>query len=232
MNFCDRVIVLLKTDFREADRMVCVYSLAHGRMALRLPGVNKYNSRLKALSEPFVKSDARIYIRRNANIGCITGGKIESVHPLIRTDAKKTRAAIYFCELFYRLTPEHSPNGEKFQLLETSLAQLEAAPLSPAAAPAFLLRLMQLSGYGLKDMPVLDIPPAFWEEMHTKPLSCLITRGGDYAANLNKTRYVCRRFLNKYLQYPLNTAGELDLTSAVAVDDAALAETALEPVIA
>jgi hypothetical protein len=68
--------------------------------------------------------------------------------------------------------------------------------------------------------------------MHTKPLSCLITRGGDYAANLNKTRYVCRRFLNKYLQYPLNTAGELDLTSAVAVDDAALAETALEPVIA
>ncbi|MDR1123338.1 MAG: DNA repair protein RecO [Elusimicrobiota bacterium] len=228
MNFCDRIIVLLKTDFREADRMVCVYSFAHGRMALRLPGVNKYNSRLKALSEPFVKSDARIYIRRNASIGCITGGKLESVHPLIRADAQKTGAAIYFCELFYRLTPEHSPNEKKFRLLEDSLSQLEAAPLSPAAAPAFLLRLMQLSGFGLKDMPLLDIPPAFWDDMHSKPLSCLMPCGAADALNLNKTRYVCRRFLNKYLQYPLNTACELDLTSAGVVD-AALAETALEP---
>ena len=214
MNFTDRIIVLLRTNFREADRMVCVYSLEHGRMALRLPGVNKYNSKLKAISEPFAKSSARIYIRRNAAIGCITGGKIETVHPQIRADIAKTRAAFYFCELFYRLTPEHSPNEEKFLFLENSLAQLETFPLSPAAAPAFLLRLMQLSGFGLKDMPVLEIPPAFWHDMHTKPLGLLNPAPKD-ALNLNKTRHVCRRFLNTYLQYPLNTIAELDLTAEV-----------------
>ena len=204
--------MLLRTNFREADRMVCVYSLEHGRMALRLPGVNKYNSKLKAISEPFAKSAARIYIRRNASIGCITGGKIETVHPQIRADIAKTRAAFYFCELFYRLTPEHSPNEEKFLFLEDSLAQLETFPLSPAAAPAFLLRLMQLSGFGLKDMPVLEIPPAFWHDMHTKPLGLLNPAPHD-ALNLNKTRHVCRRFLNTYLQYPLHTIAELDLTA-------------------
>lgn len=225
------MIVLLRTNFREADRMVCAYSLEHGRMALRFPGVNKHNSRLKALSEPLTKSAARIYIRRNAAIGCVTGGKVESVYPAIRADFNKTQLASYFCELFYRLTPDHSPNEDKFLLLENSLNELETAAINPGVAPAFLLRLMQLSGYGLKDMPVLGINADFWHNMHTMPLSCLNFLTDEDVLYLNKTRYVCQRFLNKYLTYPLNTAEQLALTAPITIEES-LAETALEPVAA
>ena len=220
--------MLLKTDFRESDRMVCVYSLEHGRMALRMPGVNKHSSKLKAIGEPFAKSCARIYIRRNAAIGCITGGKIENVHPGLRADYNKTQLAAYFCELFYRLTPDHSPNEEKFALLEDSLLQLETAPINPGMAPAFLLRLMHLSGYGLKDMPVLNIPPAFWDMMHTAPLGSLSFLDKEDLPNLNKARHVCKRFLNNYLQHPIYTINQLDLTAPIDIEEAAK-ETALEP---
>jgi DNA repair protein RecO (recombination protein O) len=199
-------------------------------MALRLPGVNKSTSKLKAISEPFAKSSARIYIRRNASIGCITGGKLESVYPNIRADLKKARAALHFCELFYRLTADGAPNEQKFLFLEDSLNELESSCLNPAFAPAFLLRFMQLSGYGLKDMPVLDIDANFWDAMHNAPLSALKFDTEKEKICLNKTRYVCRRFLNRYLQYPLNTISELELTSRLVPEEETLMETALEPV--
>lgn len=231
MNFTDRMIVLLRQDFRERDRMVCAYTLEHGRIALRFPGVNRYDSKLKAISEPFCKSAARIYLRRNATVGCVTGGKLESVYPQIRRDTKKTEAAFYFCELFYRLTPDYNPNPDKFFFLEESLAQLEAAPLNAATAPAFLLRLMQLSGFGLQDRPVLDIPADFWGLMHSAPLSSLQFFTDKDALNINKSRYVCQRFLNRYLNYPLYTINMLQISAEAEIKET-LAETALEPVFA
>ena len=231
MNFTDRMIVLLRQDFRESDRMICAYTLEHGRVALRFPGVNKSESKLKALSEPFSQSCARIYMRSNASVGCVTGGKLECVYPLIRKDVKKVEAALYFCELFYRLTPDSSPNPDKFAFLEESLKQLELSPISPAIAPAFLLRLMQLSGFGLQDRPVLDIPADFWQQMHTTPLSCLTFYTPQDIVNINKSRYVCQRFLNNYLNYPLNTIGMLQVSAEVEAQQA-IAETALEPVLA
>jgi DNA repair protein RecO (recombination protein O) len=208
--------------------MVCAYTLEHGRIALRFPGVNRADSKLKALSEPFAKSTARIYIRRNAAVGCVTGGKLECVYPNIRQDFKKMQLASHFCELFYRLTPDFNPNPDKFFFLENSLTELETAPSNTAIAPAFLLRLMQLSGFGLQDMPVLDIDEVFWEQMHSAPLSALSILTEKDLLNLNKTRYVCQRFLNRYLNYPLHTINQLDVSAATLLEQA-LQETALEP---
>ena len=233
MNFTDRMIVLLRQNFRERDRMICAYTLEHGRVALRFPGVNRSDSKLKALSEPFAQSCARIYIRRNASVGCVTGGKIETVYPEIRKDFNKTQMAAYFCELFYRLTPDYSPNPDKFSLLENSLSQINCAPLNQATAPAFLLRLMQLSGFGLYGHSVLGIDEDFWQAMHELPLAELNLNSERDILNLNKTRYVCKRFLNRYLNYPLHTACQLELTAPIpAQEQEKETEPELEPVLA
>lgn len=231
MNFTDRMIVLLRQNFRERDRMICAYTLEHGRVALRFPGVNRADSKLKALSEPFAQSCARIYIRRNASVGCVTGGKLETVYPEIRKDFNKTQTAAYFCELFYRLTPDYNPNPEKFRLLENALSEINSAPLNQAVAPAFLLRLMQLSGFGLAGRTVLGIDEEFWNAMHELPLSSLNFLTNRDVINLNKTRYVCKRFLNRYLAYPLHTIDQLELTAPITIEEA-MQETALEPVLA
>ena len=230
MDFTDRIIILLRQDFREWDRIVCAYSLDHGRIALKLPGVNRAKSKLKAISEPFTKSCVRIYIKRNSSVGCITGGKLETVYPQIRQDYNKVQTAAYFCELFYRLTPEYNPNPDKFFLLENSLSQIENAPINQATASAFLLRLMQLSGFGLQDKPVLGIDKDFWHTIHTEPLSALNFSTKEEIINLNKTKYVCKRFLNHYLSYPLHTIEQLDLTTVISTSTEL--QTQLTPVLA
>jgi DNA repair protein RecO (recombination protein O) len=229
MNFTDDIIVLLRQNFRERDRMICVYSLNHGRMALRLPGVNRSDSKLKAISEPFANSCARIYIRRNANIGCITGGKLKNIYPNIRQDIKKMEMTAFFCELFYRLTPLANPNPDKFFLLQDAMQTLENYPVNQIIAPAFLLRLMQESGFGLKDKPVLSINSELWDKMHSLPFDNLAFLNDIDVLDLNKTRYVCQRFLNRYLSYPLHTIKQLELTTQTQVQEE-LKDLALEPV--
>ena len=205
MIFTDEGIILLRQDFREADRIVSLYTKEHGRLNVRLPGVSRAAGKLKALSEPFTCADYRIYIRRGGTIGTVTGGKVQHVFPTIRRDLKRLILAFHFCELVYRLTPLHQPSEGKFDLLFQALSSLEKGPVTPAFQAAFTLRLMMLAGFGL-DHPVLKISPEFWQQMHKAPLETLNFSEPEDLLSLSKCNNVCRRFLNQYLTYPLHTA--------------------------
>ncbi|ACC97750.1 DNA repair protein RecO [Elusimicrobium minutum Pei191] len=207
----DEGIVLIRQNFREADRMVSLYTKSYGRLNLRFPSVNKSAGKLKALSEPFVHANYRIYVKRGAVIGCVTGGKIESVFPQIRQDGPKTKMALHFCELMFRLTPEHQPSEEKFLLLQEALNSLQKTDCNPSLSPAFILRLMTLAGFGM-DKPALGIPAAFWETLHNADFENLGFTSPQDLLNLNKSAYICRRFLNRYLTYPLNTLKDEDIS--------------------
>lgn len=204
MIFTDSGIILLRQDFREADRIVSLYTLEHGRINARLPGVMRPAGKLKALCEPFAFGDYRIYVRRGGVIGTVTGGKLKNVFPNIRRNLKRTLLALHFCELVQRLTPLHQPSEGKFELLCKALTELEYGEITPAFQAAFTLRLMALAGFGL-DRPVLQISPEFWRRIHEDELSSLNFTEPEDLLSLSKCNSVCRRFLNRYLTYPLNT---------------------------
>ena len=215
MIFTDTGIILLRQPFREADRIVSLYTRAHGRLNVRVPGVKRPAGKLKALSEPFACAEVRVYVRRGGVMGTLTGGKINTVFPLIRTDLKRTRLALHFCELFLRMTPLHQPSEGKFNLLRQALTELEYGEPVPAFQAAFTLRLMALAGFGL-DHPVLKISPQFWQRMHEDRFSSLQFSEPEELLSLAKCNNVCRRFLNQYLTYPLHTAEPLGLNEEVA----------------
>lgn len=204
MIFTDSAIILFRQDFREADRVASLYTREHGRINVRLPGVARSQGKLKAFSEPFAFCDMRIYVRRGGVMGTVTGGKIRHIFPNIRTDLNKMALAFHFCELIQRLTPLHQPSEGKFELLLKSLTELENGHLNSAFAAAFTLRLMTLAGFGL-DKPVLKISSDFWRRMHEDALSSLVFTEPEEMLMLSKTNSVCRRFLSRYLPYPLNT---------------------------
>ncbi len=222
--FSDSGIVLLRQDFREADRIVSIYTREHGRLNARLPGVARPMGKLKALSEPFSCADYRIYIRRGGAIGTVTGGKLNTIFPIIRQSLKRTSLAMHFCELMHRLTPLHQPSPEKFDLLFSSLMEMETGEPTPAFPAAFTLRLMMLAGFGL-DHPVLKITPEFWHKIHHEKLSNLNFSDPEDMLSLSKCNSVCRRFLNQYLSYPLNTLRNFGLDELEPIS-APLEETA------
>lgn len=220
MIFTDSGIVLLRQDFREADRIVSIYTRQHGRFNARLPGVSRPTGKLKALCEPFVWADYRIYVRRGGVIGTITGGKLNTIFPNIRRDLKRFQLAFHCCELLVRLTPLHQPSEEKFNLLLTALNVLEQDGANTAFASAFTLRLMTLAGFGI-DHPVLKIPAEFWRKMHEDDFASLRFSRPEDLLSLAKCNSVCKRFLDSYLTYPLQTGKPLGLNELdnFAVDD-------------
>ena len=204
MIFTNSGIILFRQEFREADRMVSLYTREHGRLNARLPGVLRAAGKLKAVSEPFACADYRFYVRRGGTVATITGGKINSIFPHIRQDLKRTTLAMHFCELIQRLTPLHQPSEAKYELLLAALTELELGEINSAFAAAFTLRLMTLAGFGL-ERPVLKISAEFWRRMHEDELSSLVFSEPEDLLALSKCNSVCRRFLNQYLTFPLNT---------------------------
>lgn len=210
MIFTDTGIILLRQPFREADRIASLYTREHGRINVRVPGVKRQAGKLKAISEPFVCADMRVYVRRGGVMGTLTGGKIKSVFPAIRADLKRMQLALHFCELLFRMTPLHQPSEGKFDLLYQALTELEYGEPLPAFQAAFTLRLMALAGFGL-DHPVLKISPQFWQRMHEERFSSLVFTEPEDMLSLAKCNNVCRRFLEQYLTYPLHTTQPLGL---------------------
>lgn len=204
MIFTDSAVILYRQPLRENDRVVSVYTAEHGRINARLPGVARTTGKLKALGEPFVWADMRFYVKRGGVMATVTGGKIRSVFPRVRADLNRTTLALHCCELVLRLTPLHQVNREKFELLTTALTELEYGEPTPAFAPAFTLRLMTLAGFGL-DHPVLQISPRFWQQMHEDKFSNLIFQDPQDLLALAKCNNIVRRFLDRYLTYPLGT---------------------------
>jgi len=204
MIFTDAGIVLFRQNFRESDRVLALYTRDHGRIHLRVPGVNRAKGKLKALSEPFACAEYRVYQRSSNTLGTITGGKINHIFPSIRQNLKRQLMALHCCELIMRMTPLRQPNQAKYSLLLQALTELDLADPTPAFAPAFTLRLMAAAGFGL-DHPVLQITQEFWSRMHENAFSSLeFSEPGDLLS-LGKCQEVCRRFLNQYLNYPLQT---------------------------
>lgn len=214
MIFTDSGIILFRQEFREADRMVSLYTREHGRLNARLPGVLRAAGKLKAVSEPFACADYRFYVRRGGTVATITGGKINSIFPHIRQDLKRTTLAMHFCELIQRLTPLHQPSEAKYELLLAALTELELGEINSAFAAAFTLRLMTLAGFGL-ERPVLKISAEFWRRMHEDELSSLVFSEPEDLLALSKCNSVCRRFLNQYLTFPLNTLKNFGLNEPV-----------------
>ncbi len=204
MFYTDAGIVLFRQNFREADRIISLYTRDHGRINLRLPSVNLAKGKLKAFSEPFTHADFRIYQRGGSALGTVTGGKLYHIFPAIRTDIKRLTVALHCCELMMRLTPLRQPSEGKYQLLLQALTELDLAAPTAAFAPAFTLRLMAAAGFGL-DHPVLKISQEFWQRMHEDAFNNLHFTEPEDLLSLSKCNEVCRRFFNQYLNFPLQT---------------------------
>jgi len=191
---------------------VSLYTQNYGRINLRIPGVNKAKGKLKALSEPFACAEYRIYQKSPQVIGTVTGGKINHIFPAIRQNLRRQTMALHCCELMMRLTPLRQPSPDKYRLLLQALTELDLSDPTPAFAPAFTLRLMAAAGFGL-DHPVLQITPEFWRRMHEEAFSSLNFSEPEDLLSLGKCQEVCRRFLNQYLNFPLQTLKPLGLQS-------------------
>jgi DNA repair protein RecO (recombination protein O) len=138
-------IILRRSDFGEADRLLTVFTPERGKLRLLAKGVRKTTSRKAGHVELFMLTDMLIAQGRTWDI--ISQAEIVEPYRDLREDLDKTSHAYYLAELVDRFTEEHDTNAPLFELLAITLAHLSHTDDPFIALRYFELHLLSLTGF-------------------------------------------------------------------------------------
>jgi len=147
-------IVLKRSDFGEADRILTIFTKHYGKIQVIAKGVRKTISRKGPSLELF--NHVRLFIAKGKNLDIITEAEVINSFPGFRKNLKKVALAYQACELVDNLTAERAENKEVFDLLKNYLLQSSNQP-SAISNQQFSLKLLQSLGFWPKDQSADNI---------------------------------------------------------------------------
>ncbi len=138
-------VVLRRSDFGEADRLLTLFSRERGKIRAIAKGARKPQSRKTGHVELFMRTQFLIAEGRDLDI--ITQAELAEAFVGVREDLIRTTYAAYFVELLDRFTAEEDQNSALYDLLVETLRRLSDAPEPILVARHSELRLLAFSGY-------------------------------------------------------------------------------------
>jgi len=138
-------IVLRRTDFGEADRLLTAFTPERGKLRLVAKGARKPSSRKSGHVELFSHGQFMVAVGRNLDI--ITQAETLEPYLPLREDLLRTTYAYYVAELADAFTAEQDENRPLFELLKDAFGWVCAADDLPLAARYYELHLLGLAGY-------------------------------------------------------------------------------------
>jgi DNA repair protein RecO (recombination protein O) len=138
-------IVLRRTDFGEADRLLTVFTPARGKLKLIAKGARKPSSRKSGHVELFSHGQFLVAVGRELDI--VT--QAETLEPFLplRQDLMRTTYAYYVAELADAFAAERDENRPLFDLLLDTFGWLCEAEDLALVARYYELHLLGLVGY-------------------------------------------------------------------------------------
>ncbi len=144
-TFRTEAIVLRRTDFGEADRLLTLFSREYGKIRAIAKGARKPQSRKTGHVELFMRS--RFLLAQGRDMDIITQAEMIQAYPALREDLVRATYASYAVELLDRFTVEEDPHGGMYKLLAEGLGWLETADDLLLAARYYELHLLALAGF-------------------------------------------------------------------------------------
>lgn len=143
-----QAIVLRRTNYGEADRILQLLTPDHGKISLMAKGVRKEKSKLAGGIELFAVSDIG-FIAGKSDIGTLTGARLEHYYAHIVEDYDRTQLAYEAIKQIARAA-ETVVEAAFFELLRQLFAALDDLKLPlPLVEAWFWLQLNILLGLGL-----------------------------------------------------------------------------------
>jgi DNA repair protein RecO (recombination protein O) len=143
-----QAIVLRSIRYGEADRILHLYTVTHGRLSAIAKGARRSRSRFGARLEPFMHVRALLHEGRS-DLLTVTGVDTVVVHPVLREHAATLDAAARACDAVGRLFETTDPHPEVFRLLANELALLNDDPAQARTANGLAFRLKLLLAAGI-----------------------------------------------------------------------------------
>jgi DNA repair protein RecO (recombination protein O) len=150
--YSTEAVVLRTIRLGEADRVLHLYTAAHGRVGAVAKGVRKTMSRFGARLEPLSHVELVLH-RGRGELETVTAAQLVRSHREAREDYYRFSVGMIGAEAMLRLFSEEEANERAFMALTRFLDLLDDAPhaaSSPSLDPlglAFQLKLLWLAGY-------------------------------------------------------------------------------------
>ena len=150
--YSTEAVVLRSIRLGEADRVLHLYTEAHGRVGAVAKGVRKTMSRFGARLEPLSHVDLVLH-RGRGELQTVTSAQLVGSHRETREDYYRFSVGMIGAEAMLRLFSEEEANERAFTALTRFLDLLDAAPHAanrPTLDPlglAFQLKLLWVAGY-------------------------------------------------------------------------------------
>jgi DNA repair protein RecO (recombination protein O) len=150
--YSTEAVVLRSIRLGEADRVLHLYTEAHGRVGAVAKGVRKTMSRFGARLEPLSHVDLVLH-RGRGELETVTAAQLVRSHREAREDYYRFSVGMIGAEAMLRLFSEEEPNERAFTALTRFLDLLDKTPHAvdrPTHDPlglAFQLKLLWLAGY-------------------------------------------------------------------------------------
>jgi DNA repair protein RecO (recombination protein O) len=138
-------IIIRRSDFGEADRLLTVFTPNLGKLRLMAKGVRKITSRKAGHVELFMLTD--MLVARGRTWDIISQAEIVEAYRDLREDLDKISHAYYLAELLDRFTEEHDTNTPLFELMALTLARLSHVDDPFITLRYFELHLLSLTGF-------------------------------------------------------------------------------------
>lgn len=163
----DEGVVLRTIRLGEADRIVTLLTLGHGKVRAVAKGVRRTTSRFGARLEPTSRVALQCY--RGRDLDTVTQVETLEVHRSLREDYTLLTHAVPMLEAVDQVAPDREPDPALYRMLAGALRTL-AERANPLVTPAFFWKLLVLEGVH----PVLDGCARCGNEPDDDPASALV----------------------------------------------------------
>jgi len=150
MALATRAILLSSTPFGEADRILTLFTLDHGKISARARGARKSWRRFGGALEPFALFEATLS-QTNKRIWSLGEAKLIEAHEGLADDYARIRAASLTTELLREVVPDHESEPELFALIVELFGLLASCKVIelPLLTLASELKILEAAGIGV-----------------------------------------------------------------------------------
>jgi DNA repair protein RecO (recombination protein O) len=137
-------IVLRRTDFGEADRILTLFTPTHGKLHAIAKGIRRTTSRKAGHLEPFMRTQILLAAGRDLEI--VTQAEARELFTALREDLWHSSGASYAGELVDRYLEDADPHPRVYALFVETLRRLDAGAQTGDQGRSWLaLRYFELS---------------------------------------------------------------------------------------
>lgn len=138
-------IILARTDFGEADRILTVLTPADGKLRLMAKGVRRTKSKLAGGIELFSTSQLT-YVKGRGEIGTLVSARLETHYGQIVKDINRTMLGYDLIKLLNKNT-EDAPESDYFDMMLAGFSALDGQAPTELVRTWFQAQLLQLAGH-------------------------------------------------------------------------------------